>query len=375
MQPELAGAAARTTVPDRPRQEGHPAWHDGLGRAAIRSLQVLIVLALVVVVTYAAVRLRLVVVPFLIATLIAAAANPVVDWLDRKHVPRALAALVTMLIGIAALSGVVWWISGAVGDQWDELRESASEGLAELRDYLVEGPLPINEQHVTDAQDRLGEFVGGSQFQQGAISGATLALEIVTGIFLGVVLLYFLLKDGRTIWRFIRDQLPESHRSRWDQVAQRSAGVLGGYVRGTAVVAFVDALVIGIALVVLGVPLALPLAVVVFLGAFIPLVGATVAGTVAALVALVSNGFVTALIVVAVVIAVNQLEGDILAPVVLGQALSLHPLAILLALTAGTIVAGIIGALLSVPFAAVTWAAVKTFREAGGNPPGETPAQ
>ncbi|HEX6485968.1 MAG TPA: AI-2E family transporter, partial [Nocardioidaceae bacterium] len=326
VQPELAGAAARTTVPDRPRHEGHPAWHDGLGRAAIRSLQVLIVLALVVVVTYAAVRLRLVVVPFLIATLIAAAANPVVDWLDRKHVPRALAALVTMLIGIAALSGVVWWISGAVGDQWDELRESASEGLAELRDYLVEGPLPINEQHVTDAQDRLGDFVGGSQFQQGAISGATLALEIVTGIFLGVVLLYFLLKDGRTIWRFIRDQLPESHRSRWDQVAQRSAGVLGGYVRGTAVVAFVDALVIGIALVVLGVPLALPLAVVVFLGAFIPLVGATVAGTVAALVALVSNGFVTALIVVAVVIAVNQLEGDILAPVVLGQALSLHPL-------------------------------------------------
>jgi len=375
VQPELAGAAARPSVPDRSRHEGHPAWQDGLGRAAIRSLQVLIVLALVVVVTYAAVRLRLVVVPLLIATLIAAAANPVVDWLDRKHLPRALAALLTMLFGIAALSGVVWWISGAVGDQWEELRESASEGLAELRDYLVDGPLPITEQHVTDAQERLGEFVGGSQFQQGAISGATLALEIVAGIFLGVVLLYFLLKDGRTIWRFIRDQLPESHRSQWDQVARRSAGVLGGYVRGTAVVAFVDALVIGIALVVLGVPLALPLAVIVFLGAFIPLVGATVAGTVAALVALVSNGFVTALIVVAVVIAVNQLEGDILAPVVLGQALSLHPLAILLALTAGTIVAGIIGALLSVPFAAVTWSAVKTFREAGAGPAGETPAQ
>ena len=122
-------------------------------------------------------------------------------------------------------------------------------------------------------------------------------------------------------------------------------------------------MVIGVALAILGVPLALPLAVVVFLGAFVPLVGATVAGTLAALVALVASGPITALIVVGVVIAVNQLEGDILAPVVLGQALALHPLAILLALTAGTIVAGIVGALLSVPFAAVAWTAVKTFRE------------
>ena len=312
------------------------------------------------VVTYVAVRLRLVVVPLLITTLIAAAANPVVDWLDRHRVPRALAALLTMLAGGAALGGIVWWISNAVGDQWSELRESASEGLSELREYLVDGPLPISEENVVNAQDRLREFAEGSQFQQGAISGATLVLEVVTGIFLGVVLLYFLLKDGRKIWRFISGQLPERDRDRWDLVATRSAAVLGGYVRGTAVVAFVDAVVIGVALAILGVPLALPLAVVVFLGAFVPLVGATVAGALAALVA---SGPITALIVVGVVIAVNQLEGDILAPVVLGQALALHPLAILLALTAGTIVAGIVGALLSVPFAAVAWTAVKTFRE------------
>jgi predicted PurR-regulated permease PerM len=324
---------------------------------------VLLVLTLVVVVTYVAIQLRLVVVPLLITTLIAAAVSPVVDWLDRHRVPRALATLLTMLAGGAALGGIVWWISGAVGDQWSELRESASEGLAELREYLVDGPLPISEENVVNAQDRLREFAEGSQFQQGAISGATLVLEVVTGIFLGVVLLYFLLKDGRKIWRFISGQLPERDRDRWDLVATRSAAVLGGYVRGTAVVAFVDAVVIGVALAILGVPLALPLAVVVFLGAFVPLVGATVAGILAALVALVASGPITALIVVGVVIAVNQLEGDILAPVVLGQALALHPLAILLALTAGTIVAGIVGALLSVPFAAVAWTAVKTFRE------------
>ena len=362
-QPDLAAAAGLPATAERAKETAPPIWGDGLGRAAIRSLQVLLVLTLVVVVTYVAVRLRLVVVPLLITTLIAAAASPVVDWLDRHRVPRALAALLTMLAGGAALGGVVWWISGAVGDQWSELRESASEGLAELRDYLVDGPLPINEENIVNAQDRLREFAEGSQFQQGAISGATLVLEVVTGIFLGVVLLYFLLKDGRKIWRFISAQLPERHRDRWDLVATRSAAVLGGYVRGTAVVAFVDAVVIGVALAILGVPLALPLAVVVFLGAFVPLVGATVAGALAALVALVASGPITALIVVGVVIAVNQLEGDILAPVVLGQALALHPLAILLALTAGTIVAGIVGALLSVPFAAVAWTAVKTFRE------------
>ncbi len=362
-QPDLAAAAGLPATAERTKEARPPIWGDGLGRAAIRSLQVLLVLTLVVVVTYVAIQLRLVVVPLLITTLIAAAVSPVVDWLDRHRVPRALATLLTMLAGGAALGGIVWWISGAVGDQWSELRESASEGLAELRAYLVDGPLPISEENVVNAQDRLREFAEGSQVQQGAISGATLVLEVVTGIFLGVVLLYFLLKDGRKIWRFISGQLPERDRDRWDLVATRSAAVLGGYVRGTAVVAFVDAVVIGVALAILGVPLALPLAVVVFLGAFVPLVGATVAGILAALVALVASGPITALIVVGVVIAVNQLEGDILAPVVLGQALALHPLAILLALTAGTIVAGIVGALLSVPFAAVAWTAVKTFRE------------
>jgi putative heme transporter len=288
-------------------------------------------------------------------------------------VPRSLATLVTLLSGFAVLGGVGWWISTAVGDQWDDMVQSARDGFAQLRDYALEGPLPITEQNLQNAQDRLTEFVQGAQFQQGAISGATLAFEIIAGLFLGLVLLFFLLRDGRKIWAFLRDQLPSEYRERWDLTAERSVRVLGGYVRGTAVVAFVDALVIGIALVIVGVPLALPLAVVVFIGAFIPLVGATVAGILAALVALVSNGFVTAIIVVAVVIAVNQLEGDILAPVVLGQALSLHPLAILLALTAGTIVAGIIGALLSVPFAAVAWTAVKTWREnlSGPAPPQE----
>lgn len=360
------------TAPVPPRPAVPPAvtrvWQDALGRAGMRSLQILLVLAVVWVVTEAAIRLRLLVIPLLIATLIAAAASPLVDWLDRKYVPRSLATIVTLLAGVGVLGGLGYWIGSAVAGQWEDLRESATEGLATLRDYLLDGPLPISRDDVNGVQDRLREFISGPEVQQGAISGATSVLQFLTGLFLGIVLLFFLLRDGRIVWGFIRDQLPQRQRDRWDTAAGRAAGVLGGYVRGTAVVATVDAVVIGVGLLVVGVPLALPLAVAVFLGAFVPLVGATLAGSLAALVALVSNGPITALIVVGIVVAVNQLEGDLLYPVVMGQALALHPLAILLALTAGTIIAGVIGAILAVPFAAVAWVVLKTFRERPAEP-------
>lgn len=335
---------------------------DRLGRTAIRSAQVLIVLALVVVVGYVGVRLRLVVVPLLIATLVAAALSPVVSWLTRRGLPR-LVGVWTALLGLIGLLAAAGWLVGrAVRNQWDELRESAGQGLVELQDLVIER-FGIDESQIEAARAGLGEALSGSQLQTGAVSGAVAVVEVIVGIFLGIVVLYFLLADGPRIWEFLRDLLPARHHASLDAVADRSVGVLGGYVRGTAIIAFVDAVVIGVALVVLGVPLALPLAVVVFVGAFVPLVGATVAGGLAALVALVANGPVTALIVVAVVVAVNQLEGDLLAPVVLGRSLKLHPLAVLLALSAGTIVAGIVGAILAVPFAAVTWAAFTTVRD------------
>ena len=153
------------------------------------------------------------------------------------------------------------------------------------------------------------------------------------------------------------------------RVGERSLNVLGGYVRGTSIVALVDAFFIGLALVIMGVPLALPLAALTFIGAFIPLIGATLAGILAALVALVANGPLAALIVIIVVIVVNQLEGNFLQPVVMGQALNVHALVILLALTAGTILAGIIGAILSVPLVAVGWAAIKAWNSGGRHHP------
>ncbi|MBC7290722.1 MAG: AI-2E family transporter, partial [Actinotalea sp.] len=200
----------------------------------------------------------------------------------------------------------------------------------------------------------------------GAVAGATALAEVLTGTVLALVVLFFLLRDHRTIWQFILRPLPPGQRVRADRIGENAVEVLGGYVRGVAIIAFVDAFFIGLALVVLGVPLALPLAVLVFIGAFIPILGATLAGTFATLVALVSDGPVTALIVLAVVIGVNQLEGNFLEPVVLGRTLHLHPLAVLLALTAGTILSGIVGALLAVPLAAVAWTVVSAWNATDG---------
>jgi len=237
----------------------------------------------------------------------------------------------------------------------------AQEGLDELVRFLTEGPLGLSQQQLDSALQSVAELLQSSGVQSGAISGATLVAEVITGILLGFVLLFFVLRDGDRIWAFIRQFLPERDDDRYELVAARSVDVLGGDVRGTAVIAFVDAVLIGIALAVLKVPLALPLAVIVFLTSFIPLVGATLAGTLAALVALVANGPIVALIVVAIVILVNQLEGDLLQPVVMAQSLKLHPLVILIALTAGTILGGIAGAVLAVPLTAVVWAIIKVW--------------
>lgn len=349
---------------DSPQADPQSPWQDRLGRAATRSLQALAILVLVVVVVWAGVQLKLVVVPLFIATLVAAAASPVVGWLRRRGLPRALAVWAALLSGFTVLGGIIWLVASAAQDQWSDLAGRADEGLAELRRALAESPLAIDAADLEKLGSKARQLIAGPDAQTGVLTGATLVVEVLAGIFLGLVLLYFLLKDGERIWGFLRGELlPDRHAGRFDLIAERAVTVLGGYVRGTVVIATVEAVVIGGALAILGVPLALPLAVVVFIGAFVPLLGATTAGVLAALVALVSNGPVTALIVVGVVILVNQLEGDVLAPLVLGKSLSLHPLAVLLALSAGTITAGIIGAILSVPFAAVAWSAITTWRE------------
>jgi predicted PurR-regulated permease PerM len=337
-------------------------WTDRIGHLGTRSIQILLIITLASVVVYGMIQLKLVVIPVLIALIVAAAAAPVIRWL-RRFMPNLVAAWVALLAGIAFFGGVVTLIVFAVRDQGDELATRAVEGVDQLIVWLQEGPLPIDDKQIQDASDAVIDFLTSSQFGSGALAGVSAAANILTGLVLAVVILFFFLKDGDAMWNFFLKPFSGERLERGRRIGRTAVRVLGGYVRGTALIAFVDAFFIGLGLFILQVPLALPLSVIVFLSSFIPIVGATLASVLAALVALVGteNGPVVALIVIAIAVGVNQLEGNFLQPIVMGQSLKLHPLVILVALTAGTIVGGITGAVLAVPIAAVTWAIVKVW--------------
>ncbi|TFC91144.1 MULTISPECIES: AI-2E family transporter [Cryobacterium] len=336
-------------------------WTDYLGRASVRSGQALLVLALFVVSIFGITQLKLVFIPMLLALIIASALRPFVRLLLARGANETAAATIALICGVGVFGGIVTLVVFGIRGEWANLFTSASEGLDHLQELLTSGALPIDAAQLDDVRESVITFATSSQFGTGALAGVSVAAEIVTGLVLGLVVLFYFLKDGPRIWSFLIQPLSGSRHERAVRIGESSVGVFGSYVRGTAIVAFVDALFIGIGLWILQVPLALPLAVIVFLGAFIPIVGATAAGILAALVALVTNDLTTAIIVVAIVVAVNQLEGNFLSPVVLGKSLRLHGLVILLALTAGTILGGIVGAVISVPIAAVGWAVIKAW--------------
>lgn len=348
-------------------------WADAMGRATIRALQGLVLLAAAIVVVYGLIQLKLVVIPLMIALILAAALNPVVALLRRHRVPGTLATWITFLAAIVVLGGVVTGIVFAVRSEWDELVVSAVAGLERLREFIVAGPVPIGQQALDEAITAVVDFTTSPRFGAGALLGISAATQVLTGAVLAAVILFFFLQDGARIWRFFLGRFHGETLERLLASGVTTLHVLGNYVRGTAVVALLEAVVIGVTLVVFGVPLALPLAVLIFLGGFVPIVGAALIGAVAALVALVANGPVVALVVVAVVVAINQLDGRVLQPMVMGRALSLHPLVVLLALAGGGILSGIVGAVLAVPLTAVGWALIRIWfpdPRAPGSPPG-----
>ena len=356
--PAAGPKAARVPAEHKPP---HQLWGDGLGRVGIRSAQILLILTVAVVSVYALMQIKLLVIPVIIALILSAAIGPFVNMLRRRGVPGGLATAIAFIGLLLLLGGVFTVIYISVRSQWGELAAQASSGLDELQQFLLTGPIPLEQEQLDQAREGIIQFATSSQARSGAITGLSVVTEFLAGAGLMVVILFFFLKDGAKIWNFLLRPFNGQREAKLRRVGSRTLEVLGGYVRGTAIVALVDTVAIGAALFIMQVPLAFPLAIVVFIGSFIPLVGATVAGILAALVALVANGPVVALIVVAVVVAVNQLEGDLLQPVVMGKSLQLHALVILMALTAGTILAGIVGAVLSVPVAAVVWAIIQVW--------------
>ena len=359
----------RRTEPEPPVSPTSPTmrsmWTDRLGVAGTRSLQILLVLTLATVVVYALIQLRIAVIPLLLAIIIASAFSPVIRWMRNRGLPAMAAAWITLLGSLLIFGGIITAIVFAVRSQWAELWQQAQTGFDKLLAWVQTLPLPLDDVDFDELRDQAVDFLTSAQFGSGALTGVVAVGEFVTGFILFLVILFFFLKDGDRIWAFFLHRFDSVRKARGERVGRTAVTTLGGYIRGTSIVALVDAVAIGVALAIMQVPLALPLAVIIFVAAFIPIVGATVAGILAALVALVANGPLIALIVIIVVVAVNQLEGNFLQPVVMAQSLKLHPLVILLALSAGTILGGIVGAVLSVPIAATAWAIIKTWDAPG----------
>lgn len=352
-----------------PRFTTSQLWTDTMGRLGTRALQLLLVGAVIALVLAALLNLTVVVIPLLLAIILACALWPLVR-LCRRVMSNMLAAWTVFLGSLLVLGGIGTGLVFSVINEWSTLIEQAAQGFYQVRDWtqqiLGDAGIGINQEQIDSTIDSVTSFLTSAEFGAGAMTTVSAAGTFLTSLVLLLVFLFFLLKDGDRIWAFFTSWTPEHFRAHWIASGDRAQHTFGGYIRGTAIIAAVDAVIITIALLVLQVPLALPLGVIVFLGAFIPLVGATIAGILATLIALVANGPLVAVIVLAVVILVNQLEGNFLEPVVMARALSLHALVVLMALTAGTVLAGIIGAVLAVALVAAAWSVIKvwTGREA-----------
>jgi predicted PurR-regulated permease PerM len=299
--------------------------------------------------------ISIVVVPLAIALLLSALLSPAVSWLLRLKLPRSLATFLVMICGLAAVAGTLTLVINQFVDGLPQLTNNASAGVRQIQQWARTGPLHLSDDQVNGAIDSAQSWINSNTSRLTATGVATAAtlLELLTGALLVIFSTFFFLRDGRKIWRFIVRLFPVNARWSLSDAGEASWATLGAYVRATVVVAFIDAAGIGLALVIMRVPFPFPLAALVFLGAFIPIVGASVSGAVAVLVALVDKGWIIALILLGAVIFVQQLEGHVLQPLIMGRAVAIHPLVVIMSIASGVVLAGIIGALVAVPLIAV----------------------
>lgn len=354
-------------VPSPPHDDPVPRW---LRYGAAIAWRVLAIVAAVAITVYALAYLRVVVLPVIIAILLSTVLRPPTRWLARRHFSDGLAAATVMVVAIVLLASAVALAGAAVARQFSDLADSVQDGAREAGDALAQPPFNLSKadirEKIDESVDKLSE--SSSELTGGALHGAVLVGEAFTGFIITVLLLFFFLKDGPGIWRWVVETCGGRQRRRLDELARRCYAALSGYVRGLVLVGVVDASLIGLGLLILGVPLVAPLMLLTFFGAFVPLIGAFFAGLAAVLIALVSGGLGTALIVLGLVIAVQQIEGHLLYPIIMGRTVNIHPIAIILALAIGGILAGIIGVFISVPIVTVAATALHYLRETREQP-------
>jgi len=320
-------------------------------RAAAWSWRLLVILAAAVVVLEVMRRFGLVVVPVALALMLTAMLLPAVDFLDRYGAARGGAVAFVVVLGLTAVVGILGFVISQFVDGLPSLVTQVTHSIDTLRNWLINGPIQLSHDQINRSGDAIIQSLNDHQAQltSGALSTAGTVAELLTGALLTLFTLIFLLLGGRNIWQFVTQLVPTADRARVRAAGAAGFHSLAGYARATFLVALVDAVGIGTGLAIMGIPLALPLASLVFLGAFVPVVGAVISGLLAVLVALLAKGFIFAAITLGLVIAVMQLEAHVLQPFVMGRAVSIHPLAVVLGIAAGSVIAGIVGALLAIP--------------------------
>ncbi|MDQ0992810.1 AI-2E family transporter [Streptomyces sp. V3I7] len=308
---------------------------------------------------------QLVVLAFVTALLFTALMQPTVARLRRHGVPRGPATALTAVLGFVVMGLIGWFVTWQVMENIDHLSDQVQDGIDDLRRWLLNSPFHVTPKQTNAIAKNLREAVGANtdQITSAGLEGVQVIVEALTGILLTVFSTLFLLHDGRRIWEWTLKLVPSAARPGVAGAGPRAWQTLTAYVRGTVVVALIDAIFIGLGIYFLNVPMAVPLAVFIFLFSFIPLVGAVASGALAVVVALVTQGVFTAVMTLAVVLLVQQIEGHVLQPFILGRAVRVHPLAVVLSVAAGGMVAGIGGAVVAVPLVAVTNTVVGYLRQ------------
>ena len=344
------------------RDDTAPRW---LRRSAGVSWRLLVVLAAVVVVFYATSRVTLLFIAVFLALVFTAVLRPLVELLARV-MPRGLATALSLLGGILFFLGMLTYVGYSIATQWNDLSKQFESGIKQITDFLESGTLPftITNEQIAEwienglrwIQDHAGDLAG----QVAASAGSV--VEGFTAVALAVFCTVFFLARGAAMWTWFLNQLPMRTRPTWITAGEAGWYTFSGYTRGTVIIALTDGIIAFLLLTLLRVPLAAPLAVLVLIGAFIPLIGAPAAMIVAMIVALAANGLWSAVFVGVGIALIGQLEGHILQPLIMGKQVSLHPVVVALAVTAGTLTAGILGAVISVPLVAVAWAVFSRLR-------------
>ena len=361
---ELGGAGRSHREPhgDRPDPSQSVSW--GLRVASAWAVRFLAVAAAVLVLVWLLDRVALVTVAVSIALMVCALLQPLVAWLSHHHVPRPLAAVVVFVLGCTVLGLAGWFVVSQIAASYATLGDQLGEAGDSIRSWLVTGPLDLSQRQVDTYATQLGDTIRGHQktLVSGVFATATSALGLLSGAIFCLFALLFLLLDDGSIWRWFVRLAPEGARPTAEDAGGVAWRTLTRYMLSVVLLAVINAGTMVVIMVIAGMPLVVPLGVLLFLGSLIPLIGIMVAGAVVALVALVAAGPTLAVVMVVALILTVQLEGNLLNPWILGKAVQIHPLAILVTVTAGTLVGGIFGAFVAVPLVAVINNVAQTVR-------------